>query len=194
MSFIAIIPAAGLSQRMGEPKLLKEFDGEPLINHAINAWLASRVERVIVVVRADNLQLQQHLQSFDVEVVIADPPPKQMKDTVLAGVRYIAEHYPMGIEDAFLLAPADMPYLSPWLINQVLEQHDPDAAAIIAPCFEGTKGHPTLFPWPFVTGIYQLTDEQGVNSLWNMYSGRTFEVPSSAPLIDLDTPEDWHRH
>ena len=165
MNSVAIIPAAGLSRRMGEPKLLKPFEGEPLINHVLAAWLASGVQRVIVVVREDNTNLREHLAQFDVDVAIADPPPAQMKDTVLAGIKYTAEHYPMGVNDAFLLAPADMPYLSPWLIDQVLEQHNPDAAAIIAPSFEGTKGHPALFPWPFVTGVYQLTDDQGINAL-----------------------------
>ena len=191
MNFVAIIPAAGLSRRMGEPKLLKLFDGEPLIDHVLKAWLASRVNRVVIVAREDDLELQQHLSQFDVDVAIATPPTPQMKDTVLAGIQYTAEHYPMGVNDAFLLAPADMPFLSPWLIDQVIAEHNPDAAAIIAPCFEGAKGHPTLFPWPFVTGVYQLRDDQGLNTLWDLYFGRTFEVPSNAPLIDLDTPDQW---
>lgn len=193
MNFVAIIPAAGLSRRMGEPKLLKHFEGESLINHVLNAWLVSGVQRIVVVVREDDTELREHLRKFDVDVVIADPPPEQMKDTVLAGIQYTAEHYPMGVNDAFLLAPADMPYLSPWLIDQVLEQHNPDAAAIVAPSFEGIKGHPTLFPWPFVTGVYQLSSDQGLNALWDLFYGRTFEVADNAPLIDLDTPEDWQQ-
>ena len=193
MNFVAIIPAAGLSRRMGEPKLLKQFEGAPLINHVLDAWLASGVQRIIVVVREDNKELREHLDQFDVDVAVADPPPAQMKDTVLAGINYTAEHYPMGVNDAFLLAPADMPYLSPWLIDQVIEQHNPDAAAIIAPSFEDTKGHPALFPWPFVTGVYQLTEDQGINALWDLYYGRTFEVSDNTPLIDLDTPEDWQQ-
>ena len=193
MNFVAIIPAAGLSRRMGEPKLLKDFEGEPLISHVLHAWLASRVKRVIVVVREDDTKLRGHLDEFDVDIAITNPPPEQMKDSVLAGIKYTAEHYPMGVNDAFLLAPADMPYLSPWLIDQVLEQHNPDAAAIIAPSFEGTKGHPTLFPWPFVTGVFQLSADQGLNALWDFYFGRTFEVQDRSPLVDLDTPEDWQR-
>ena len=191
MNFVAIIPAAGLSQRMGEPKLLKHFDGEPLINLVIKAWLASVVQRVVIVVREDDQALQTHLQSFDVDVALINPPAAHMKDTMLAGIQYTAEHYPMGVNDAFLMAPADMPYLSSWLIDQVIDQHNPDAAAIISPAFEGNKGHPTLFPWPFVTGVFQLRDDQGLNTLWDLYHGRTVEVSSNAPLVDLDTPEDW---
>ena len=194
MNCIAIVPAAGLSRRMGEPKLLKHFDGAPLINHVLNAWLASGVQRVVVVVREENTGLREHLLQFDVDIAIAAPPPEQMKDTVLAGIEYTANHYPMGINDAFLLAPADMPYLSPWLIDQVLEQHNPDAAAIVAPSFDGKKGHPALFPWPFVAGVYQLTEDQGLNALWDLYYGRTFEVSDNTPLIDLDTPEDWEQN
>ena len=65
MNFVAIIPAAGLSRRMGEPKLLKQFEGTPLINHVLDAWLASGVQRIVVVVREDNKVLREHLDQFD---------------------------------------------------------------------------------------------------------------------------------
>ena len=82
MNCIAIVPAAGLSRRMGEPKLLKHFDGAPLINHVLNAWLASGVQRVVVVVREENTDLREHLLQFDVDIATADPPPEQMKDNI----------------------------------------------------------------------------------------------------------------
>jgi molybdenum cofactor cytidylyltransferase len=37
----AIIPAAGESRRMGEPKLLLPVNGRPLIAHTISAWLSA---------------------------------------------------------------------------------------------------------------------------------------------------------
>jgi molybdenum cofactor cytidylyltransferase len=45
----AIVPAAGMSTRMGRNKLLLPFKGKPLIVHAVETLLASKIEEVIVV-------------------------------------------------------------------------------------------------------------------------------------------------
>jgi CTP:molybdopterin cytidylyltransferase MocA len=49
--YFALIPAAGYSTRMGQPKLLLPLCGKPLITHTIDAWLSSNVDRVVVVIR-----------------------------------------------------------------------------------------------------------------------------------------------
>src|SRR5688572_25718006 len=48
MRSFALIPAAGYGRRMVTPKLLLEFRGRPLIDHALQAWVASQVDQVIV--------------------------------------------------------------------------------------------------------------------------------------------------
>ena len=58
----ALIPAAGHSLRMGQPKLLMPVEGRPLILHMLAAWQASKVERVVVVVRPDDEQLADSRQ------------------------------------------------------------------------------------------------------------------------------------
>ena len=45
----AIVPAAGLSQRMGEPKLLLPIGGIPVIARVIEALLAGGVDRALVI-------------------------------------------------------------------------------------------------------------------------------------------------
>ena len=45
----ALVPAAGSSKRMGQPKLLLEFDGHTLIGRVVGALRAGGVERVVVV-------------------------------------------------------------------------------------------------------------------------------------------------
>ena len=45
---VAIVPAAGMSVRMGQNKLLLTFQGKPLIAHAVDTLLASAVDEVVV--------------------------------------------------------------------------------------------------------------------------------------------------
>ena len=55
--FFGVIPAAGRSVRMGEPKLLLPWRDGTLIEHVLAQWLASRVACVTVVVHPDDQEL-----------------------------------------------------------------------------------------------------------------------------------------
>ena len=55
-----IIPAAGLSERMGENKLLLPLDGKPLIHSTINAVL-SYTDDVIVVIGHERERMEERL-------------------------------------------------------------------------------------------------------------------------------------
>jgi len=195
MKSIAMVPAAGQSRRMGEPKLLKRLHGEALINHTIRSWQASHVSQGIIVVRANDVPLQQHLQPFLQDdwwdMVLADPPPPEMKDSVLAGIDHIQRNRTMQDEDVLLMAPADMPYLDPDIIDALLEAHQSKNPVILAPECEGKRGHPALFPWPFAQAVAQLDSDQGLNTLWNQFPNRTITVMANRSFIDMDTPADW---
>ena len=51
----AIVPAAGLSTRMGRPKLLLPFGGEPLIVRVVNALRQGGAAPVVVVIGIGSL-------------------------------------------------------------------------------------------------------------------------------------------
>nr|MCS5572701.1 nucleotidyltransferase family protein [Pseudomonadales bacterium] len=192
MKSVAMVPAAGQSRRMGEPKLLKHLHGEALINHTVRAWQASHISQGVIVIRANDLQLQQHLHNFlrdDLwDVVLADPPPPEMKDSILAGIDHIQRNRTMQDEDVLLMAPADMPYLDPDIINALLQTHQTKHPVILTPECQGKRGHPALLPWPFAQTVGQLESDQGLNALWNQFPNRTITVAENRSFIDLDTP------
>ena len=195
MKSVAMVPAAGQSRRMGEPKLLKHLHGEALINHTLRAWQASHVSQGVIVVRANDEPLQQHLQPLlqdDLwDIVLADPAPAEMKDSILAGIDHIQRNRTMQDEDVLLMAPADMPYLDPGIIDALLQAHESKNPVILAPECQGKRGHPALFPWPFALAVAQLESDQGLNALWNQFPNRTITVVDSRSFLDMDTPADW---
>ena len=65
----AIIPAAGMSVRMGQNKLLLTFKGKPLIAHAVDTLLASAVDEVVVVLGHDADKVREKLQGKKVKLV-----------------------------------------------------------------------------------------------------------------------------
>jgi len=192
MTSFAILPAAGLSRRMGQPKLLMQWHrNHTIIDAALDAWQKSQISRVIVVIRADDIELQKQCQKHDVQIVLPDVAPPQMKDSVLAALTWIETSCSPTADDVWLLAPADMPRLSSRVVNQLLNEHDPRAPAILKPTFAGRHGHPILFPWPLASEAKLLPADVGLDALTRRHEVRIVNCEEASILDDLNTPAEY---
>ncbi len=189
----AIVPAAGASRRMGRPKLLMPWGDGCVIDRVLQAWCGSQVSKVIMTVRADDAPLRQQAARHDVEVVAVDPPPADMKASVQRALEHLQGCYQPQSTAVWLLAPADMPGLTSELIDHVLNSHQTDQPAIIAPQVDERKGHPVLFPWGLAAAIDQLGPDEGIRELWKIHDGRTICWQDDRPLEDMDTLDDYQR-
>src|SRR5437762_451275 len=67
---VAVVTAAGSAERFGGKKLLTPIDGEPLLDHTIDALLDGGVAEVIVVVGRDaRLELERDVDADDPGVI-----------------------------------------------------------------------------------------------------------------------------
>jgi molybdenum cofactor cytidylyltransferase len=188
----AIVPAAGRSRRMGQPKLLLPWQGRTVIEHVVSAWNASRVEHVVVVVSPDDLPLAEICRRLPCHLVVPDAPPPEMKDSVGWGLEWIKQHFAPQPADAWLVGPADLPRLSAAVIDAVLAAYDPNQASIVVPRQAGHGGHPVLFPWRLASQAHALAESETLKDLLTRSKVRELDVPDSA-AGDLDTPEDYRR-
>lgn len=197
MRSFAIIPAAGRSLRMGVAKLLLPWGEQTVIEAVIGAWRASGVSRVILTVHPDDVELARLGRAAGAEAVVVDPPPADMKASVLAGLAYVEAKYRPGPQDAWLLAPADMPLLKPESIDRLLaaakENLLRDRQEILALSRAGRRGHPVLFPWPLVAAARQLPSDAGLNRLLEQSGCRELPADDEGGFVDLDTPADYQR-
>ncbi len=200
MQTFAVIPAAGRSQRMGRPKLLLPWGTSTVIERVLAAWRASRVDQIVVVVHPADAQLAELARKHDATVVQPNDPPEQMKTSIRLGLAEIARRFSPQETDAWLLAPADMPELSPEVIDRLIAAHAQSVAetagappTIWAASAAGRRGHPVLFPWSLAREVERLAADEGPNALLARHAVRTIEAPPRAVLEDLDTPEDYER-
>jgi molybdenum cofactor cytidylyltransferase len=196
--FFAIIPAAGSSTRMGAPKLLLPMDGGTMIEKTLAAWKASRVDKIVVVVRAEDQELAAVCRSHGAEVVIPSAAPPEMKDSVQYGLRHIETNFAPTKDDAWLLAPADIPGLSPRIIKVLAAAFQSGEKSILVPTLVGKRGHPVLFPWTLASEVFSLRADEGLNVLRQRHESREVPCDSVEPagetaFRDIDTPEDYQR-
>lgn len=183
---------------MGGPKLLLPLNGGTLIEKTLAAWKKSRVERTVVVVRPLDAELASLCWREGVEVVIPPAPPPQMSDSVRWGLTHLASQHHPAEDDAWLLAPADMPGLSTDIINALIEAHDPREPRILVPTLGGKRGHPVLFPWALAAEVHALRPEEGLNVLRQRHESREVACDHLEPrgpkaFEDIDTPDDYRQ-
>ena len=180
---------------MGRPKLLLEVAGRPLILHTLAAWRASRVDQVVVVVRPDDQLLSDLLRQVGVELAIAPAPPPDMKASLAVGLAHVAARYQPSARDCWLVAPADMPGLSPPVIDSLLAQAELTPRRVLIPTLGGRRGHPVLLSWTLAAGVANLAAGEGLHSLIDRSEPCLIacddcgDHPAQA-FADIDTPDD----
>ncbi|QDU89297.1 molybdopterin-guanine dinucleotide biosynthesis protein MobA [Pirellulimonas nuda] len=192
-SSYAIVPAAGRSRRMGSDKLMLAVAGRPLIDSTLRAWTNSAADHVVVVVRGEDQPLRDRCRLAGVEVAAAGADPAEMRDSLEIGLRYVAERFAPEPNDAWLVAPADMPGLGPTAIDLVLAQYDARCPRVIVPRVAGKRGHPVLLPWSAAAAFTRSPPHEGLDAF--VRRSRALEVPLAGPgaVLDIDTPADYRR-
>jgi molybdenum cofactor cytidylyltransferase len=198
MRSFAIIPAAGRSQRMGQPKLLLPWGPSTLIEHVLGAWRASRVAQTVIVVHPDDQSLAELSRHCGALVVQPQAAPSEMKVSVRLGLERIERDFHPHASDAWLLAPADMPGISPLTIDRLIGAYQSglgraEPAQIWAPRSAGRRGHPVLFPWRLAAEVHRLAADEGINALVARQAIAYLEDADESVIEDLDTPEDYER-
>lgn len=185
-----IILAAGLSSRMGTPKPLLDFDGQPLLALLLDQCRRSRLDSVLVVLGHRWKEIVETVDLSGAQVVIHHGYRMGQTSSLQAGVRALPPE-----TRCFLNLPVDHPFVTHREIDALIydfgKQPDPDA--ILVPTFKGRDGRPALFGAGLRDTIHQLATNLPVRSLIHRYGEQVRRVAVDNPYImtDMDTPQDY---
>jgi molybdenum cofactor cytidylyltransferase len=191
----AIILAAGQSKRMGRQKLLLPVGGKAMIAHIVDEILAggaASIDQIIVVVSeksADREPIVQSLAGRPVQFVDNPDPESEMLSSIRCGLRALPANC-----DGALVALGDQPTIDSELISQLTETCAAQSnAKIIAPTFNGKRGHPLIVPSRFFTEILNNDLGDGLRGFLDAHIDDTLRMPHSNPDVvqDIDHPADY---
>jgi CTP:molybdopterin cytidylyltransferase MocA len=192
----AVVPAAGLSSRMGRPKLALPLGERTIIERVVLALRDGGVKPIVVVIAPHVAELGPIAAAAGASVVVLPSATADMRATVEHGLRWLDEHDQPTADDAWMLAPADYPLLDGNVVRGLCDQfaHDP-TKSIVVPIYNGKRGHPVLIGWKHVAGIRATPAGQGIDAYLRAHSAETLElsVTSAGVLNDLDTPGEYER-
>lgn len=198
MSLFAIVPAAGLSRRMGLPKLVMDLGGKTVIERLLTTLSHPRVQETVVVVRRGDVELASVIKDLDLPNVHTMQPeidPPDMRRSVEHAVEALRSRHSPQVSDGWMLIPADHPVLDADALAELIAAWETTAEDILIPQHGGKNGHPAFFKWTIAERIQEIPNDQGLNWL-RTASGirlRKVSVDSESILFDLDTPEDHQR-
>lgn len=188
LTIAAIIPAAGLSSRMGRFKPLLPLPGGTVLSRCVRLFRECGVTPVAVVTgrRADDVAACV-LENGG--VAIHNPAfERGMYSSVLAGVRSLPPD-----TDGFFLLPADIPLVRPQTVRRLLDAFARETPSVLYPRFLGERGHPPLISAGLVPEILSHDGEGGLHAVLERFDpdARDLDVADYGTVHDLDHPEDY---
>jgi molybdenum cofactor cytidylyltransferase len=196
MRTFGLIPAAGKSVRMGQPKLLLPLGGQTVLARVVAAVRDGGVTDVLVVVGPAGDAVETAALHAGAHVLKLTEDTADMRETCQRGLDWLASQFQPGPGDGWLLLPADHPTTRPAIVRTLLEAatNNPQRSIIVPVC-EGRRGHPVWLRWEHAAALRSLPMGQGLNALVRGHAENTLELPWPDPevLRDLDTPEEYER-
>lgn len=183
-----IVLAAGSSTRLGTPKQLLEWHGQPLVRWAAQAALDGGLHPVVVVTGSGAVEVQAALTGLPVKEVFNPDWAAGQSTSLASGLRGLPEEIGGAI---FLLA--DQPFVTAELVRSLVEQHAQSLEAIVAPLIDGQRANPVLFDCRTFTDLLALSGDTGGRALFARYPVSWLPWHDSRVLTDVDTLDDYRR-
>jgi CTP:molybdopterin cytidylyltransferase MocA len=193
MSLAGVVLAGGRSARMGSPKALLDFRGQPFVVRILEALEALEVKTRAVVVGPDAPRIQPALAGHECLILENTDVEGGPIASLRAALRALQAVRPTAV----LAWPVDLPHVRVTTVERLIETFRRDPAPAVVPTFAERRGHPVL--WGAVLFEELLTSEaasrHGARAVLHAHAAEIGSVPVDDPAVidDLNTPEDYER-
>lgn len=185
----AVVLAAGLSRRMGRPKLLLTIEGRAVVRMAVDNVLAAGIERIVVVSGTEHEAIAEALAGLPVQFAINPTPEAGQGSSIAVGIAALPESV-----RAALVVLGDQPFVSPEVIPSLVAAFARTGQPIVAPRYSDGRGNPVLFARAMFPELMQLGGDRGARAVIERDPSRVAVVDFDTSMpADIDTPEDYER-
>jgi molybdenum cofactor cytidylyltransferase len=182
-----VLLAAGGSSRMGSPKQLLPYNGQPLVRHAARIALSSRCSPVIIVVGSAASQVRGALAELPIEIIENQRWTEGMGTSIIAGVTAARERGLAGV----ILALADQPLVTSAVYDRLIDAQAESGQPVVASEYAETAGVPALFMASFFDHLLALKPTEGCKGLILAHPADALRIPCPEAETDIDTREDY---
>ena len=182
---LAVVLAAGRSERFGATKLAAAFEGEPLVRRALRTARDCLDENVLLVAGHDAHRVIAACGDTARFIVINERFERGIGTSIGCATRVLH-----GRADAMLLLLADQPLISAKHLDALCDAWDGADNSIVATAFANVQGPPVLLPKGCFADLAALEGDEGARALLRDDRFSVTTVWNDAAAVDIDTPED----
>ncbi|MBA4181444.1 MAG: hypothetical protein C0506_12710 [Anaerolinea sp.] len=182
----SIVLAAGFSTRMGRPKALLDWGGQPLIAYQVQQLKEAGADEVIVVLghRAD--EVHRAMKGLPCRVMINARYQMGRASSLRIGAKAASRD-----ADGIIVINVDQPRPIAFL-KQLIAAFNPERLGV-RPVHHGHHGHPVLLSGRLREELMGVDDgNEGLLAVIRKHAAEIDEVETGELLaLDINTPEDY---
>lgn len=172
-----LLLAAGRSRRFGSPKTLHTMpNGKPMIVNTLALYQGLGIG-ITVVIHAGDSDLASVLKPYNVDILENENAAQGLSQSIVKGVGQRPDNL------AWLVALADMPYVSPNTLNSIIKLAAPERIVLPRSIKNGVwrAGNPVCIGRTFKNQLLHLSGDVGAKNLIK-------QNPRSVDYVDIDDP------
>lgn len=188
MKVHGVILAGGCSRRMGCPKQLLDFQGRPLLQHVLDAALASScLDRIVLVLGHACKEILGRVETSGIQVVRNPGYRDGQSTSVVRGLEAAADG------DAVLFLLGDQPLVDAGLLDRIIHAFAAVRPWAVVPEYRGRRGNPVVVGRPLFDAVRGLRGDTGPRRILRDAGSRVHMLPVDNPavVLDVDTPGQW---
>ena len=192
----AVVLSAGESSRMGSPKALLPISGVPFIEEIVRALKGTKIDRIIVVLGHHAEEIQKRIAHLPVTFVVNRDYAKGQLSSLIVAIRSLAAEKTTEKIDGVLVHLVDHPFISPALVDHMIDRFYETKKLIVIPRCRGRRGHPVIFSSRLFPELLSAPLEKGAKVIVHAHRDETLEIETdfAGVTIDIDTPEEYRQY
>ena len=186
-----IIPAAGSSSRMGEPKQLLKWKNSNLLEHAIQTASSLNVNNIVVVLGAFSELIESQTNLDGVHVCFNADWEIGLGKSISYGVLECLKEFPET--DGIMVMLGDQPLIGADYLNQLILHFKSSDPMIVASQYGDHYGVPAVFDKRLFAELKRLDFGKGAKGLINKHRKNVQAITERPNLVDIDTKEQYQK-
>ncbi len=189
----AVVLAAGLSRRMGAPKLLLPWGERKVLEHVVMTLWEAGIESIEVVTGGYREQVENLLRALPFPLRWVHNP-EFAEGEMISSLKVGLTHLPQDLEAA-LIVLGDQPQIQQDVITQLVKRYAERKPLLVVPSYRMRRGHPWLVDRRLWAELVALPRERTLRDFLAFHVEKIDYLVVDTPSVvqDLDTPEDYEQ-
>ena len=190
LRFAGVVPASGVSRRMGSPKAALMLGDSSFLERAVRALRDGGCDPVYVIVDETDVVVVREAERTGATVVRNPDPGEGPITSLRLAIRAASPDI-----DGIAYLPLDYPLVEAQTVSRLIDEAIESDAPLTLPVHGAKRGHPALFRRRLFDELVDPALEGGARIVVHRYldRARIVDWPDATVITDVDTPADYEQ-